>query len=118
MIRLVQLTKRYGKFTAVDGIDLVVPSGELFGFLGPNGAGKTTTFRMIAGILQPTSGTVEIGGIDVIRRPLEAKKRQPRSTARSSSSLTMPRLTTTSGTRSTRWATWRAPERPWNEPFR
>ena len=75
MIRLVQLTKRYGKFTAVDGIDLVVPSGELFGFLGPNGAGKTTTFRMIAGILQPTSGTVEIGGIDVIRRPLEAKKR-------------------------------------------
>jgi ABC-2 type transport system ATP-binding protein len=75
LIRLVQLTKRYGKFTAVDGIDLEVRSGELFGFLGPNGAGKTTTFRMIAGILQPTSGTVEIGGIDIIRRPLEAKKR-------------------------------------------
>jgi ABC-2 type transport system ATP-binding protein len=75
LIRLVQLTKRYGKFTAVDGIDLVIPSGDLFGFLGPNGAGKTTTFRMIAGILQPTSGTVEIGGIDIIRRPLEAKKR-------------------------------------------
>jgi ABC-2 type transport system ATP-binding protein len=75
LIRLVQLTKRYGKFTAVDSIDLVVRSGELFGFLGPNGAGKTTTFRMIAGILQPTSGTVEIGGIDIIRRPLEAKKR-------------------------------------------
>jgi ABC-2 type transport system ATP-binding protein len=75
LIRLVQLTKRYGKFTAVDGIDVVVRSGELFGFLGPNGAGKTTTFRMIAGILQPTSGTVEIGGIDIIRRPLEAKKR-------------------------------------------
>ncbi|HEV2086194.1 MAG TPA: ABC transporter ATP-binding protein, partial [Gemmatimonadales bacterium] len=75
MIRLVQLTKRYGKFTAVDGIDLVIPTGELFGFLGPNGAGKTTTFRMIAGILQPTSGTVEIGGIDIIRRPLEAKQR-------------------------------------------
>ena len=75
MIRLVQLTKRYGRFTAVDGIDLVVRGGELFGFLGPNGAGKTTTFRMIAGILQPTSGTVEIGGIDIIRRPLEAKQR-------------------------------------------
>jgi ABC-2 type transport system ATP-binding protein len=75
LIRLVQLTKQYGKLTAVDGIDLVIPSGELFGFLGPNGAGKTTTFRMIAGILQPTSGTVEIGGIDIIRRPLEAKKR-------------------------------------------
>ena len=75
MIRLVHLTKRYGKFTAVDNIDLVVPSGELFGFLGPNGAGKTTTFRMIAGILRPTSGTVEIGGIDISRSPLEAKAR-------------------------------------------
>jgi ABC-2 type transport system ATP-binding protein len=75
LIRLVQLTKRYGKFTAVDGIDLLVSSGELFGFLGPNGAGKTTTFRMIAGILRPTGGTVEIGGIDIMDRPLEAKKR-------------------------------------------
>jgi ABC-2 type transport system ATP-binding protein len=75
VIRLVQLTKRYGKFTAVDGINLTVPSGELFGFLGPNGAGKTTTFRMIAGILQPTSGTVQIGEIDILQRPLEAKKR-------------------------------------------
>ena len=75
MIRLKQLTKRYGRFTAVDGIDLHVPAGELFGFLGPNGAGKTTTFRMIAGILRPTGGTVEIGGIDINRRPLEAKAR-------------------------------------------
>ena len=75
MIRLNQLTKRYGKFTAVDKIDLVVPSGELFGFLGPNGAGKTTTFRMIAGILRPTSGTIEVGGIDINRHPLEAKAR-------------------------------------------
>ena len=75
MIRLHQLTKRYGRFTAVDRIDLTVPSGELFGFLGPNGAGKTTTFRMIAGILRPTSGTIEVGGIDINRRPLEAKAR-------------------------------------------
>jgi len=75
VIRLNQLTKRYGRFTAVDNIDLAVPSGELFGFLGPNGAGKTTTFRMIAGILRPTSGTVEVGGIDINRRPLEAKAR-------------------------------------------
>ncbi|HEU4682015.1 MAG TPA: ABC transporter ATP-binding protein [Gemmatimonadales bacterium] len=73
MIRLHQLTKRYGRFTAVDRIDLTVPSGELFGFLGPNGAGKTTTFRMIAGILRPTSGTIEVGGIDINRRPMEAK---------------------------------------------
>ena len=75
MIRLNQLTKRYGRFTAVDNVDLVVPRGELFGFLGPNGAGKTTTFRMIAGILRPTSGTIEVGGIDINRRPLEAKAR-------------------------------------------
>ena len=65
MIKLTNLTKKYGDFTAVDGIDLEVPRGELFGFLGPNGAGKTTTLRMIAGILRPTGGTVEIGGIDV-----------------------------------------------------
>jgi ABC-2 type transport system ATP-binding protein len=75
VIRLQQLTKRYGRFTAVDRIDLTVPSGELFGFLGPNGAGKTTTFRMIAGILRPSSGTIEVGGIDINRRPLEAKAR-------------------------------------------
>jgi ABC-2 type transport system ATP-binding protein len=75
VIRINQLTKRYGRFTAVDGIDLAVPRGELFGFLGPNGAGKTTTFRMIAGILRPTSGTIEVGGIDINRRPLEAKAR-------------------------------------------
>jgi ABC-2 type transport system ATP-binding protein len=75
VIRLNQLTKRYGRFTAVDGIDLVVPAGELFGFLGPNGAGKSTTFRMIAGILRPTSGTIEVGGIDINRHPLQAKAR-------------------------------------------
>jgi ABC-2 type transport system ATP-binding protein len=73
MIRLTNLTKRYGSFTAVDGIDLEVPRGELFGFLGPNGAGKTTSLRMIAGILRPTGGTVEIGGIDVSRDPIAAK---------------------------------------------
>jgi ABC-2 type transport system ATP-binding protein len=75
VIRLTELRKRYGKFTAVDGIDLEVPRGELFGLLGPNGAGKTTTIRMIAGILRPTSGTVAVGGIDIQARPLEAKAR-------------------------------------------
>ncbi len=75
MIRLAGLTKHYGKFTAVDGIDLEVPRGELFGLLGPNGAGKTTTLRMIAGILRPTSGTVLVGGIDIQQQPLEAKAR-------------------------------------------
>lgn len=75
MIRLSKLTKKYGSFTAVDGIDLEVPSGELFGFLGPNGAGKTTTLRMIAGILKPSSGTVEIGGDNLERKPRKAKTR-------------------------------------------
>jgi ABC-2 type transport system ATP-binding protein len=75
MIRLIGLTKKYGRFTAVDGIDLTVPEGELFGFLGPNGAGKTTTLRMIAGILKPTAGTVEIAGDDIQARPLHAKSR-------------------------------------------
>jgi ABC-2 type transport system ATP-binding protein len=75
VIRLTALTKRYGKFTAVDGLDLHVQRGELFGLLGPNGAGKTTSLRIIAGILRPTSGTVTVGGIDIQARPLEAKAR-------------------------------------------
>jgi len=73
MIKLSQLTKRYGTFTAVDRLDLEVPAGQLFGFLGPNGAGKTTTLRMIAGILKPTAGTVEIGGVLLERFPRTAK---------------------------------------------
>ena len=73
MIRLSSLSKRYGSFTAVDTIDLDVPRGELFGFLGPNGAGKTTTLRMIAGILRPTAGRIEIAGIDIVRDPRAAK---------------------------------------------
>jgi len=75
VITLTGLTKRYGRFTAVDGIDLTVPKGELFGFLGPNGAGKTTTFRMIAGIILPTAGRIQIGGVDLLRQPLLAKRR-------------------------------------------
>jgi ABC-2 type transport system ATP-binding protein len=73
MISLSSLTKRYGSFTAVDGIGLDVPRGELFGFLGPNGAGKTTTLRMIAGIMRPTSGRVQIAGIDIVANPVAAK---------------------------------------------
>jgi len=75
VIRLTNLTKKYGSFTAVNGINLHVPAGELFGFLGPNGAGKTTSLRMIAGILQPTSGTIEIGGVDIARDPITAKSK-------------------------------------------
>ncbi|MGH7658470.1 MAG: ABC transporter ATP-binding protein [Gemmatimonadales bacterium] len=75
MIRLLDLTKRYGSFTAVDNISLRIPPGELFGFLGPNGAGKTSTLRMIAGILRPTAGTVTIGGDDIQTHPMQAKAR-------------------------------------------
>ncbi|MGI9041718.1 MAG: ABC transporter ATP-binding protein [Gemmatimonadales bacterium] len=75
MIQLTDLTKRYGKFTAVDGINLQVPRGELFGLLGPNGAGKTTTLRMIAGILRPSSGSVLVCGTDMRESALQAKAR-------------------------------------------
>jgi ABC-2 type transport system ATP-binding protein len=75
MIKLTNLTKRYGSFTAVNAINLEVPKGELFGFLGPNGAGKTTSLRIIAGILQPTSGTVHISGIDIAADPIAAKSK-------------------------------------------
>ncbi len=74
MIEITALCKRYGTFTAVRSLDLVVPAGELFGFLGPNGAGKTTTMRMIAGILQPTTGSVRIAGHDLRTDPLKAKR--------------------------------------------
>jgi ABC-2 type transport system ATP-binding protein len=74
MIEISALSKRYGAFTAVDALDLTVPTGELFGFLGPNGAGKTTTMRMIAGILRPTAGRVRIAGADLLDEPLAAKR--------------------------------------------
>jgi len=73
MIKLINLTKLYGKLTAVNGINLEVTRGEVFGFLGPNGAGKTTTIKMMAGLLQPTSGSVSIGGYDVQQESLKAK---------------------------------------------
>jgi ABC-2 type transport system ATP-binding protein len=75
MIELRNLTKIYGKFTAVDRITLTVQPGEIFGFIGPNGAGKTTTIKMIGGILAPTSGTVEIAGIDMGSAPERAKSK-------------------------------------------
>ncbi len=73
MIRLEALTKRYGDHEAVRNLSLHVPAGELFGFLGPNGAGKTTTIKMIAGLLRPTSGRIEIAGHDLASHPVEAK---------------------------------------------
>ncbi len=73
MIRISGVVKRYGRFTAVDGVSIEVRAGEIHGFLGPNGAGKTTTIRMVAGLLKPTAGLVEIDGHDLAREPVEAK---------------------------------------------
>ncbi len=74
MIQIEELFKRYGDLIAVDHISFEVHKGELFGFLGPNGAGKTTTMKMIAGLLQPTSGVIKVGGFDIQKEPLEAKR--------------------------------------------
>jgi ABC-2 type transport system ATP-binding protein len=73
MIAIHDLVKRYGQFTAVDGVSLDVRPGEIHGFLGPNGAGKTTTLRMIAGLLKPTSGRVTVNGYDMANQPEQAK---------------------------------------------
>jgi ABC-2 type transport system ATP-binding protein len=74
-IRAEKLTKKFGNFTAVNSIDLEVSSGKIFGFLGPNGAGKTTTIKMLTGILKPTSGKVEILGMDMEKSELEIKRK-------------------------------------------
>lgn len=73
MIRVEDLVKKYGRFTAVDGVSLDVSPGEIHGFLGPNGAGKTTSIRIVAGLLKPTSGRVLINGFDLAREPEAAK---------------------------------------------
>jgi len=73
MIRLHGLTKRYGDFLAVERLSLDVGAGELFGFLGPNGAGKTTTIKMMAGLLRPSSGRIELAGHDLVKEPERAK---------------------------------------------
>jgi ABC-2 type transport system ATP-binding protein len=73
MIRCVALRKTYGSLVAVDDLELSIEAGEVFGFLGPNGAGKTTTIRMMIGLLEPTSGTVLLGGHDIAKDPEAAK---------------------------------------------
>ena len=74
-IRLSDLRKVYGAKAAVDGLSLEVPRGSFFGFLGPNGAGKTTTIRMMIGLAQPASGTIELLGFRLPEQALEIKRR-------------------------------------------
>ena len=75
MLILDRLTKKYGDFTALDGLSLEIADGQLHGFVGPNGAGKTTTMRILATLLKPTSGTASVDGADVVRNAAEARRR-------------------------------------------
>lgn len=74
MIEVEQLTRRYGRFTAVDSLDFRVEPGQVVGLLGPNGAGKSTVMRMISGFIAPSAGTARVCGYDVRRHPLAAKR--------------------------------------------
>ena len=74
MIQVKNVTKKYGKFTAIDNISFEVKDGEVVGLLGPNGAGKSTTMNMITGYIEPTEGTIIIDNYDISKRPKKAKK--------------------------------------------
>jgi len=74
-IEIAGLRKTFGTFTAVDGIDVTVEKGQIFGFLGPNGSGKTTTIRMLCGTMRPDSGTALVLGEDVVRHPDRVQRR-------------------------------------------
>jgi ABC-2 type transport system ATP-binding protein len=73
LIRTRELTRRFGPLTAVDRLNLDIPKGEVFGLLGPDGAGKTTTLRMLATLLNPDEGSMEVAGLDVARHPGQVK---------------------------------------------
>lgn len=73
MLQLINLTKKFGNFIAVNNINLEINAGDFFGFLGQNGAGKTTTIKMITGLYSPSIGKVLINGIDILKNPVEAK---------------------------------------------
>lgn len=75
MLTIENLTKQYGKFVAVDHMNLHIEKGEIFGFVGPNGAGKTTTMRIICGLLKATSGSVTVDGVDAIKQPEDIKRK-------------------------------------------
>jgi len=74
MLKLTNLSKKFGNFTAVNNINIEINAGDFFGFLGQNGAGKTTTIKMITGLYAPTNGTVHIGGFDIQKNNIEAKR--------------------------------------------
>ena len=75
MLVIKNLVKRYGKFTAVDSLNMEISEGHIFGFVGANGAGKTTTMRIVAGLLKPTSGNIAVDGMDIYNNPREVKRK-------------------------------------------
>jgi ABC-2 type transport system ATP-binding protein len=74
MIEIKHLSKQFKTTRAVDDLNLTIEKGELFSFLGPNGAGKTTTIKMMVGLMTPTEGSIELGGVDVVKSPQAAKR--------------------------------------------
>ena len=74
-VEVQNLTKIYGQQTAVNAINFQLEKGEITGFLGPNGAGKTTTMKMLTGALTPTAGSITITGINMLKNPIEAQKK-------------------------------------------
>lgn len=74
MLQINHLYKNYGKFLAVNNLNLHIPKGDLFGFVGPNGAGKTTTIRMVCGLMPPTAGEIMINGVEAFSNPREVRK--------------------------------------------
>lgn len=75
ILEVKKLTKNYGNFKAVNGIDFMIEKGEIFGFLGPNGAGKTSTINMLTGLARPTSGSITLSGVDCVRNIKRAQHR-------------------------------------------
>ena len=75
MLKIKDLNKSYGKFKALDNLNLEIEKGELFGFVGPNGAGKTTTMRIVSGLLSADSGEVQVDGIDALKNPQKIKEK-------------------------------------------
>lgn len=74
MVEIEELTKRYGRFLALDHVNFHINKGDIFGFVGPNGTGKTTTMRIMCGLIKATSGNVVIDGVNVLKRPAEVKR--------------------------------------------
>lgn len=75
MLKIQKLQKTYGNYHALDGLDMEIAEGALYGFVGPNGAGKTTTIKIITGLLRPDGGSVEIDGVDAVRDPYRLKEK-------------------------------------------